>query len=110
MDDEPIRPGFITVAEFLETFADDVALYTLLHRKMSRKKFKKWLMKHGFERNFAEKFCQIIGSFHGRVSYMRVYISSPYEPTPHTLHHSITLEIHKLYGLYEGVKEPWTKK
>ena len=97
MNEEPIRPGFITIDEFLRTFEADVAQYTLLHRKMSRKKFKKWLMKHGFERNIAENFCQIISSFHGRISYMRVYLSSPYEPTPHTLHHSITLEIHKQY-------------
>ena len=98
MDEEPIRPGFITVAEFLETFADDVAQYTLLHRKMSRKKFKKWLMKHGFERNIAEKFCQIIGSFNGRISYMRVYISSPYEPTPNDILNSILNEGERTHG------------
>ena len=98
MDEKPIRPGFITVAEFLETFADDVAQYTLLHRKMSRKKFKKWLMKHGFERNFAEKFCQIIGSFRGRVSYMRVYISSSFEPTANEILKNILNEGERTHG------------
>lgn len=98
MDEELIRPGFITIDEFLRTFEADVAQYTLLHRKMSRKKFKKWLMKYNFERNFAEKFCRIIGSFHGRVSYMRVYISSPYEPTPNDILNSILNEGERTYG------------
>lgn len=98
MDEEPIRPGFITIDEFLRTFEADVARYTLLHRKMPRKKFKKWLMKHGFERNFAEKFCQIIGSFHGRISYMRVYLSSPYEPTPNDILNSILNEGERTHG------------
>lgn len=92
MDEESIRPGFITIDEFLRTFEADVAQYTLLHQKMSRKKFKKWLMKHSFDRNLAENFCQIVGSFHGRVSYMRVYISSPYEPTPNDILDSILNE------------------
>lgn len=98
MDDEPIRPGFITIDEFLRTFEADVAQYTLLHRKMSRKKFKKWLMKHGFERNFAEKFCQIIGSFRGRVSYMRVYILSSFEPTANEILKNILNEGERTHG------------
>ena len=98
MDDEPIRPGFITIDEFLRTFEADVAQYTLLHRKMSRKKFKKWLMKHGFERNFAEKFCQIIGSFRGRASYMRVYISSSFEPTANEILKNILNEGERTHG------------
>ena len=80
------------------------------HKKISKKTFKKWLMSHGFKRDLAELFCQIIASFGGRISYQSIYVDSFLVPTPHTLHHSITLEIHKLYGLYEGVKEPWTKK
>ena len=73
------------------------------HHKMSKKTFKKWLMSNGFKRDLAELFCQIIASFGGRISYQSIYVDSFLVPTPHTLHHSITLEIHKLY---EGVKKP----
>ena len=77
------------------------------HKKISKKTFKKWLMSNGFKRDLAELFCQIIASFGGRISYQRIYVDSFFIPTPHTLHHSITLEIHKLY---EGVNNQWTKK
>ena len=77
------------------------------HKKISKKTFKKWLMSHGFKRDLAELFCQIIASFGGRISYQSIYVDSFLVPTPHTLHHSITLEIHKLY---EGAKNVWMKK
>ena len=77
------------------------------HKQISKKTFKKWLMSHGFKRDLAELFCQIIASFGGRISYQSIYVDSFLVPTPHTLHHSITLEIHKLY---EGAKNVWMKK
>ena len=77
------------------------------YKKISKKTFKKWLMSHGFKRDLAELFCQIIASFGGRISYQSIYVDSFLVPTPHTLHHSITLEIHKLY---EGVNNSWMKK
>ena len=48
-----------------------------LPRKMSRKKFKKWLMHYWWcDRNFAEKWCCLIGILNGRVSYKKTYFDS----------------------------------
>ena len=46
----------------------------LPHKKMSRKKFKKWLMHFpGMERNSAEGWCCLIGIAKGQVSYQHTY-------------------------------------
>ena len=48
-----------------------------LPRKMSRRKFKKWLMHYWWcDRNYAEQWCYLIGIFNGRVSYMKTYFDS----------------------------------
>ena len=48
-----------------------------LPRKMSRKKFKKWLMHYWWcDRNYAEQRCRLIGIFNGRVSYTKTYFDS----------------------------------
>lgn len=48
-----------------------------LPQKMSRKKFKKWLMHYWWcDRNFAEQWCCLIGVFNGRVSYTKTYFDS----------------------------------
>lgn len=48
-----------------------------MQRKMSRKKFKKWLMHYWWcDRNYAEQWCYLIGIFNGRVSYTKTYFDS----------------------------------
>ena len=48
-----------------------------LPRKMSRKKFKKWLMHYWWcDRNYAEQWCYLIGILNGRVSYTKTYFDS----------------------------------
>ena len=47
---------------------------TLPHKKMSRKKFKKWLMHFPWiDRNEAEAYCCLIGITKGRISYGATY-------------------------------------
>ena len=62
------------------------------HHKMSKKTFKKWLMANRIDRDLAERFCQIIGSFGGRISYKSIYAQSFLVPTPNTLLNSILNE------------------
>jgi len=50
-----------------------------LPRKMSRKKFKKWLMAHGFSRNYAEWLCQFVSTYSGEISYQRTYAKYYFE-------------------------------
>ena len=46
----------------------------LPHKKMSRKTFKKWLMRLPWiNRNEAEAYCQLIGITKGRISYSATY-------------------------------------
>lgn len=42
-------------------------------RKMTSKKYKKWLMSIGMTRNDADILCYIIGSLKGKVSYSDIY-------------------------------------
>ena len=47
---------------------------TLQHKKMSRKKFKKWLMHFPWiDRNEAEAYCYLIAITKGRISYIATY-------------------------------------
>ena len=45
------------------------------NKKMSRKKFKKWLMSKGFNRDLAEWFCVAVKSFKGGQSYQSLYFN-----------------------------------
>lgn len=56
-----------------------------LPHKMSRKKFKKWLMSRGFNRYFAEWFCKAVKSFHGKKSYRSLYLYGQLASTPQAL-------------------------
>ena len=47
----------------------------LPNKKMSRKKFKKWLMSRGFNRDLAEWFCRVVKSFKGKQSYQSLYFN-----------------------------------
>lgn len=53
--------------------------------KISRKKFKKWLMSKGFNRYFAEWFCKAVKSFHGKKSYRSLYLYGQLASTPQAL-------------------------
>ena len=50
-----------------------------LPRKMSRKKFKKWLMAHEFSRNYAEWLCRFASTYSGEVSYQSLYVKYYFE-------------------------------
>lgn len=50
-----------------------------LPRKMSRKKFKKWLMANGFSRNYAEWLCRFVSTYSGEVSYQSTYVKYYFE-------------------------------
>lgn len=58
---------------------------TLPHKKMSRKKFKKWLMSRGFHRDIAEWFCNAVKSFRGKYSYECLYFCSQFLEGPEFL-------------------------
>lgn len=62
-----------------------VTLKCNMQRKMSRKKFKKWLMSRGFNRYFAEWFCKAVKSFHGKKSYRSLYLYGQLASTPQAL-------------------------
>lgn len=53
----------------------------LPNKKMSRKKFKKWLMSKGFNRNLAEWFCVAVKSFKGGQSYQSLYFNGLFAST-----------------------------
>lgn len=54
---------------------------TLPHKKMSRKRFKKWLMSKGFDRDLAEWFCRVVKSFKGKHSYRWLYLNGLFSST-----------------------------
>lgn len=75
-------------SEPLETYSSDAICFnlpadtpiifqerlTLPHKKMSRKKFKKWLMHFPWiDRNAAEAYCYLIAITKGRISYTATY-------------------------------------
>ena len=74
--------GFDLAKESDMTFSGTLILP---HKKMSRKKFKKWLMSRGFNRYFAEWFCKAVKSFHGKKSYRSLYLYGQLASTPQVL-------------------------
>ena len=82
--DYPETTTYIETFNYLtQTISGTLKLY--LPRKMSRKKFKKWLMSRGFNRYFAEWFCKAVKSFHGKKSYRSLYLYAQFASTPHAL-------------------------
>ena len=64
------------------------------HKKMSRKKFKKWLMHlPGHNRNYAENWCRIIKLLNGLVSYGESYQAMALDPSGLLLLDSITIKL-----------------
>lgn len=49
-------------------------------RKISKNKFRKWLMSEGISRNDAEFLCQLIGQYKGRISYGNIHRSFRWHP------------------------------
>lgn len=68
------------------------------HKKISKKTFKKWLMSNNFDRDLAERFCQIIGSFGGRIGYQNIYTQSFLVPTPNLILNIILNEGERTHG------------
>ena len=58
---------------------------TLPHKKISRKKFKKWLMSKGFHRDIAEWFCNAVKYFRGKYSYECLYFCGRFLERPEFL-------------------------
>lgn len=56
-----------------------------LPRKMSRKKFKKWLMSKGINRDSSEWFCRVVKSFKGKQSYQLLYFNGLFTSTSQDL-------------------------
>lgn len=79
--------GLYTVGFDLAEGSDMTFSGTLIlpYKKMSRKKFKKWLMSRGINRYYAEWFCKAITSFHGKKSYRSLYLYGHFASTPQTL-------------------------
>lgn len=66
----------------LKYFQNPVSMtITLPHKKMSRKKFKKWLMSKGINRDLAEWFCKVVKSFKGYYSYQSLYFNGLFAST-----------------------------
>lgn len=61
----------------------------LPHKKISRKKFKKWLMSKGIDRDFAEWFCKVVKSFKGQYSYQSLYFNGLFSSTSQDLIYSL---------------------
>ena len=91
---EPI--GIDIDGEPLETYPSDAICFSSLtdttltftgefklpHKKISRKKFKKWLMQYSWiDRNSAETWCYLIAVANGRVSYGITYLDMILDPT-----------------------------
>lgn len=73
--DSPDNSMYKNSCKFLSTISG--TLKCNLPRKMSRKKFKKWLMHYWWcDRNFAEQWCRLIGILNGRASYTKTYFDS----------------------------------
>ena len=73
-------------------FLSDTISVTLkcnLPRKMSRKKFKKWLMSRGFNRDIAEWFCNAVELFHGKRNYHSLYLCGLFASGPQTLFNNL---------------------
>lgn len=82
--DYPETTTYIGTFNYLtETISTTLKLY--LPQKISRKKFKKWLMSRGFDRDFAEWFCNAVKSFHGKKSYRSLYLYGKFASTPQAL-------------------------
>lgn len=74
--DSPDNSMYKNSCKFLSD-SISVTLKCNMQRKMSRKKFKKWLMHYWWcDRNYAEQWCYLIGIFNGRVSYTKTYFDS----------------------------------
>ena len=76
-----------------------VTLKCNLPRKMSRKKFKKWLMSRGFNRYFAEWFCKVVKSFHGKKSYQSLYLYGRLTSTPQALFNALFDALFPIYKI-----------
>ena len=78
--DYPETTTYMESLSFLtETISGTLKLH--LPRKMSRKKFKKWLMSKGFNRDLSEWFCKVVKSFHGEKSYQYLYFNGLFSST-----------------------------
>ena len=74
--------------EFLSTTISGT-LKSNLPRKISRKKFKKWLMSKGINRDLANWFCIAVKSFHGEQSYRSLYLCGLFTSEPQTLFNNL---------------------
>ena len=82
--DYPETTTYVETFSYLtETISGTLKLY--LPQKMSRKKFKKWLMSKGFNRDLAEWFCKAVKSFHGKKSYRSLCLYGQLASTPQAL-------------------------
>jgi len=89
---------FIKTFNYLtETISGTLKLY--LPRKMSRKKFKKWLMSKGIDRDFAEWFCNAVKSFHGKKSYRSLYLYGQFTSTPQALFNDLLDALFPIYKI-----------
>ena len=61
----------------------------LPHKNISRKKFKKWLMSKGINRDFAEWFCKVVKNFKGQYSYQTLYFNGLFSSTSQDLIYSL---------------------
>lgn len=59
---------------------DGINYYTRIYpkylKKMSSKKYKKWLMSIGASRDEADTLCRILGSMRGKLSYADIYATN----------------------------------
>lgn len=82
--DYPETTTYIETFNYLtETISGTLKLD--LPRKMSCKKFKKWLMSKGINRDIAEWFCIVVKSFKGKQSYQSLYLNGLFSLTPQDL-------------------------
>lgn len=85
--DSPDNSMHKNSCKFLSTIS--CTLKCNLPRKMSRKKFKKWLMSKGFNRDLAEWVCNVVKFFRGKYSYHYLYFYGWLAPGPQTLFNNL---------------------
>lgn len=77
--DSPDNLMYKNSIKFLSGTISETLKCNLPHKKISRKTFKKWLMAHGFSRNYAEWLCQFVSTYSGEISYQRTYVKYYFE-------------------------------
>ena len=98
--DSPDNSMYKNSLKFLtKNSSEIVVIKSDLPRKISRKKFKKWLMSKGFDRDLAEWVCNVVKFFRGKYSYHYLYFYGWLAPGPQTLFNNLFDALFPIYKI-----------